>query len=1106
MPPPLFSRPGPLLRRSVPGAILVAFLAVGLGGATNAPPDSPPLRDGQTLEPEIGRGETQTYSIELQAGQFVRVTVQENGIDLTVRLVDSQGTPVSVADSYALTLNPRLETEDLAAVAERSGPHRLQVVASRSQNGGRYLLHVEGPRMPEPADRIRTEAVKATWLGMIEPAGSPEDQIRSLDRAVALWEEVGAHRKVAQILYFLGEQRQKLLRYAEAAKDFQRSAAVWAGETGPQRQVWELMSLNATGLNLVYANRADEARTFYEKALSLARETANEKMQGLTLGNLGALVTDQGDVRRGIELKLQGLALTRKAGDGKTEAKTLGNLAFDYQLIAENQKAAQYQEEALARARQLGDRGQEGLVLNNLAALYSELGDYDKALSHWQEALTLARAIPDRVREAVTLNNLGTACQRLGRYAAARRYFEQALPLAREVGSSEAEIMTLDNQAFLALRVHRPAQALELAKQALPLTQGSQEREAFSRYALGSAYRDLASWNEARRELAAAQEIYRQRGQVLQEADVTLALARVERSSGNLEAALARARFAIDLVESARSRVTSQDLRASFSAARQDFYEVLIDILMALHARNPNGGFAAEALRASERARARILLEVLDESGTDIRQGADPALVARERSLRDDINTREWRRIELARQGNPDPVQLAEARRRIAEVLEDLEQVEASLRESSPRYAALTQPQPLAAADIQGQVLDGQALLLEYALGARSSFLWLVGPGRIETFKLPGRGRIESVASQYYKHLTVRNAQRPGEDYGAWKTRIIASDHQAERLGRELSRMILAPVEKRLGAQPLLVVTEGALQYIPFSALPLLSSGTPLGTRHEVVSLPSATALAALRRELRERKPAPREMAIFADPVFQKGDKRLQIPVGSLGSFHQPIAPAPPRLRGTPGLASGRESGIDVSNLRRLPFSHKEAETLASLVPLGQIFRAEGFAASKAAVTSGGLAAYRKLHFATHGVLDSFHPELSGLVLSLYDEQGQPQDGVLRLNDIYNLHLDADLVVLSACRTALGKEVRGEGLIGLTRGFMYAGAARVLASLWSVEDQATAELMGSFYRGMLREGLSPAAALRKAQLEMARDPKRKSPYYWAGFSLQGEWR
>jgi CHAT domain-containing protein len=201
-----------------------------------------------------------------------------------------------------------------------------------------------------------------------------------------------------------------------------------------------------------------------------------------------------------------------------------------------------------------------------------------------------------------------------------------------------------------------------------------------------------------------------------------------------------------------------------------------------------------------------------------------------------------------------------------------------------------------------------------------------------------------------------------------------------------------------------------------------------------------------------------------------------------------------------------QEGGGQSPSFPRLSSSLREARAISSLVPPDQLFLALGFQASRAAALRPELAQYRNLHFATHGVLDSRRPELSKLVLSLYDERGTPQDGFLRLNDVYNLRLDADLVVLSACQTALGQEVRGEGLIGLTRGFMYAGAARVLASLWSVEDRATADLMGDFYRGMLRQGLSPAAALRKAQLEMAKNPTRKSPYYWAGFSLQGEWR
>ena len=449
---------------------------------------------------------------------------------------------------------------------------------------------------------------------------------------------------------------------------------------------------------------------------------------------------------------------------------------------------------------------------------------------------------------------------------------------------------------------------------------------------------------------------------------------------------------------------------------------------------------------------------------------------------------------------------MEEAERKLEEALAEYGQVQADLKASSPAYAALTQPQPLSVAEIQAQILDGKALLLEYALGDKRSFLWAVAPDSVRSFELPGRARIERLARRYYDLLTARNRQPPGETLAAWKQRIDGADADAERAGRELSRLLLGPVERLLGDRPLLIVADGALQYIPFAALPVPSSGAPLATRHEVVSLPSASALAVLRRDVRGRARAPKALAIFGDPVFQKTDERLASRPGKrrLGKLERmKLASA---TRGEWSPPDSRQGDAERLAFRRLPSSAREARAIAALVPPDQRLLALGFDASRAKALSPELAQYRDLHFATHGVLDSRRPELSKLVLSLYDEKGRPEDGFLRLNDIYNLRLDADLVVLSACRTALGQEIRGEGLVGLTRGFMYAGAARVLASLWSVEDRATADLMASFYRDRLRQGLSPAAALRRAQLEIARQPGRKSPYFWAGFSLQGEWK
>jgi CHAT domain-containing protein len=192
--------------------------------------------------------------------------------------------------------------------------------------------------------------------------------------------------------------------------------------------------------------------------------------------------------------------------------------------------------------------------------------------------------------------------------------------------------------------------------------------------------------------------------------------------------------------------------------------------------------------------------------------------------------------------------------------------------------------------------------------------------------------------------------------------------------------------------------------------------------------------------------------------------------------------------------------------LPRLLYTRQEADAIVAAAPAGKAFKAVDFRANQATATSPALAKYRIVHFATHGLLNSKHPELSGLVFSMVDERGRPQDGFLRLQDVYNLNLPVDLVVLSGCQTGLGEEISGEGLIGLTRGFMYAGASRVVASLWSVSDMATADLMADFYKAIEKDGMRPAAALRAAQIKMLKQPRWSSPYYWAAFQIQGEWR
>jgi CHAT domain-containing protein len=342
--------------------------------------------------------------------------------------------------------------------------------------------------------------------------------------------------------------------------------------------------------------------------------------------------------------------------------------------------------------------------------------------------------------------------------------------------------------------------------------------------------------------------------------------------------------------------------------------------------------------------------------------------------------------------------------------------------------------------------------------------VWAVTRDDVELLELPARAQLEAAARAFLEAARDPRAATGGTPAA-------------------LSRMLLGPVARALaGARRVAVVGDGALLSLPFAALPAPGGDRPLGLDRELVALPSASTLAVLRRETRQRAAAPRALAVLADPVFDAHD---------------------PRVRDRTTTPQDAEGGAPA----RLLGSRREARAILELLPPAEARAAFDFEANRALATSAELGRYRIVHLATHGVLDDDRPALSGVVLSLVDEAGRAQDGWLRLQDVYNLRWPAELVVLSACESGLGKELRGEGLLGLARGFMYAGAPRVLTTLWKVDDRATAELMGRFYEAMLgSKRLAPAAALRAAQSAMREESRWRSPYYWAGFVLQGEWR
>uniref|UniRef100_UPI00403EB6B2 CHAT domain-containing protein n=1 Tax=Microcoleus sp. TaxID=44472 RepID=UPI00403EB6B2 len=557
----------------------------------------------------------------------------------------------------------------------------------------------------------------------------------------------------------------------------------------------------------------------------------------------------------------------------------------------------------------------------------------------------------------------------------------------------------------------------------------------------------------------------------------------------NLTEALNDIESSLKIIENLRTKIASPELRSSYFATVQNYYEFYIDLLMQLHKTNPKSGYDTTALEASERSRARSLLELLQESNANIRQGISPDLLQQEKSLQQQLDAIEKQRIETISSPNPNQTKIDEIDKQRLALLQEYQQIQTQIRTASPRYAALTQPQPLTLPEIQKQILDDNTILLQYSLGKERSYLWVVTSTGLTSYELPKRAEIETAAKDFLEAITSP----------------IQRDipQKVAQASANLGQVILQPAAAQLGNKRLLIVPDGVLHYTPFQALTLdqtagQNTNVPLIIEHEIITLPSASSLAILRQNYGDRKPPSQTLAILADPVFSPDDERIK----------GKITPATTEKLEENNLGLNRS--LRASNRQwppeRLAFTRQEAQTISSLFPSASISQILDFDASRTTATDGNLANYQIVHFATHGIANSQNPDLSGIVMSMVDDKGNLVNGFLRLTDIFNLKLAANLVVLSACQSGMGQNVKGEGMVGLTRGFMYAGAQRVAVSLWSVDDEGTAVLMQKFYQKMVQQKLAPAAALRAAQIEMMQQEKWKSPYYWAAFTLQGEWK
>jgi len=1047
--------------------------AVGLtprAGVARPQAEAKTLAAGETLKERLSGGETRLFRIELSAGQFLRVVVEQEGIDVEVALVGPGRKRLLEMDSPNGTYGP----EPLSMVAEESGEYTVEVRSpDKKAADGSFELRVEALREPEAADRKRGEAERMF-----------AEAYRSLSRPEA-------------------EARQQALKNLEALLPVFRSL---------QDRHVEVSVLNLLGLASNSSGQPRQAVDYYEQALGVSRTLGDSRNEARMLNNIGGAYDIMGEPQRALDYYGRALSLWETLNVAAEQGNTLNNVGVIYYNLGELQRSLDYYNRALPFRRAESNPRREANTLDNISLIYIALGEPQQALEYLGQSLTLRRAAKDVQGEANSLNQIGYAYAALGETTKALDYYNQSLPLRRTSGDRRGEAATLKNIGVAYASLGQPQKAVEQHEQALKLIRaiGNRREEAVTLLFLGKAYAISGELQKRDEYYTQALSIFQALSDRLGEARARQSIAKVERDRGNFTEARAQIEAAVSIIEAMRAQVLSQQLRTSFFASRQDAYEFQIDLLMQMHRREPNKGYDAAALEASERARARGLMEMLSESGVDVRRGVDPALLERERELSQRLSAKAARLIALLGQPNRQE-QAAVLKKEVGALEDEHQQVLGDIRRRSPRYADITQPQPLGLREIQ-TLLDSDTLLLEYSLGAERSYLWAVTRDGLRSFQLPGRERVEQTARRLYELVTARSNSKKGESARQRQERISRADSQTTGAAEELSRAVLGPAASELGGKRLVVVADGALQYIPFAMLPAPGGPSvhddyrPLIAGHEVVSLPSASTLAVQRRELAGRKSAPNNVALIADPVFDSGDERV--------TSQAKRAPGPPAgtveddaaTRTLEHLSAQAAGAQDGTRIPRLPYTRLEAEQILSVAPRASNLRALDFKANLATALGGELHKYRYVHFATHGYIDSEKPALSAIVLSLVNERGEPQDGLLKTQEIYNLNLTAELVVLSACQTGLGKEIKGEGLVGLTRGFMYAGAARIIVSLWNVSDKGTADLMSRLYKGMLREGLRPTAALRAAQIELWKQKQWQSPYYWAGFVQQGEWR
>lgn len=843
--------------------------------------------------------------------------------------------------------------------------------------------------------------------------------------------------------------------------------------------------------DLIKKGRFADLTTRANEAFALSQALGDKDRMAQSLGYVGSADFYLGRLQEALVHHQQAAALANDAGNRRFYGASLQNVGATLTAMGRYEEALFYLTKTLEIGKQLNAGVGLWFPLRNIGDLYLHLGELDKAEAVLLQALSLARQFKNRLLEEATLTILISVPAGRKQYQAALEYAKQAAVIDAELKHPGARYELLTDTGFVYQELGDYQKAIDLYQQAMELARssGTTLAEAVITGNIGVCQNAMGHRSEALATLVKAREIIDKMGEEaypVEEAVIDWRIALVREALGQDEEAIKVFYDSLNKIERVRSgAVRTESAKAAIGASNWRLFFDAIELLLKLNR-------SSDAFAVAERYRARAFLDFLAQERVDLRQELTAAQRKQEDTLSEHLSAIQK---ELLKQGLT-PERRLQLGNDLTAAENELESFHLGLRHENPRYASVQNADLLSADRVQKDLLTPDSVLIEFMLGDKRSYAWIISPKTVKVAVLPPRKEIEDQVTEYRRLLTVKVSELTVK-------RDLAAYQSASR---KLYESVIGPFEKWIsGSRKLLIVPDGVLAYLPFETLATSHDAASTGKkkaeaphtsllveRFKISYIASASALAAINSRKQQPAVSRKALVAFGDPLYN------DIPTTQVAA----VAGEKSRKR------SGTFSVTSIYAERGFEFTQLPS-TRYEVMGIGNLFRPNqskiylGSDASEEAVKAAKLDQYRYLHFATHALIDDRLPGRSGIVLSLSDDS--KEDGILQMNEIMQLRLHADLVTLSACSTGLGKIFEGEGVVGLTRTFLYAGADSVVVSLWNVNDNATAELMKTFYTNLNRR-FSKEEALRQAKLKMlkGRQLEWKHPYFWAPFILVGK--